>query len=41
MASRNASVVKVDNTTSELVRLENKNIFFFNEKRSRLIHRWR
>jgi hypothetical protein len=30
----NASAVKIYNATSCLVRFENKNIFFFNEKRS-------
>jgi hypothetical protein len=35
--SYNASVVKVYNTTGSLVLFENKNIFFYFEKRSSLL----
>jgi hypothetical protein len=37
----NASAVKVYNATSSLVRFKVKNIFFYSEKRSSLLQRWR
>jgi hypothetical protein len=36
-ASYNASAVQTYNATSSLVRFENKNIFFYYEKRSSLV----
>jgi hypothetical protein len=39
--SYNASAVKNYNATSSLVRSETKNIFFYLEKRSSLLQRWR
>jgi hypothetical protein len=39
--SYNASVVKFYNATGSPARFENKNIFFFFEKRYSLLQRWR
>jgi hypothetical protein len=41
IVSYNASAAKIYNTTSSLVRFENKSIFFYFEKRSSLLQRWR
>jgi hypothetical protein len=41
IASYNASAVKIYTTTSSLVRFENKNVFFYYEKRSSLLQRRR
>jgi hypothetical protein len=41
MVSYNASVVKIYNAKGSLVRFENKNAFFYFEKSSNLIRRWR
>jgi hypothetical protein len=37
----NASVVNFYNSTGSRARFENKNIFFYFEKRSSLLQRWR
>jgi hypothetical protein len=41
IASYNASAVKIYNAACSLVRFENKNIFFYREKRLSLLQRWR
>jgi hypothetical protein len=41
IVSYEASVVKLYNATSGIVRFENTNIVFYSEKRSSLLQRWR
>jgi hypothetical protein len=41
IVSYNASGVKIYNTTGSQMRFENKNIFFYFEKRCSLLQRWR
>jgi hypothetical protein len=41
IVSHNGSAVKIYNATSSLMRFDNKNVFFYFEKRSSLVQHWR